>query len=152
MALGFATILAPERISLTIAMDYDKLSAGEENMQSLERVLLQDLSLSLQVPRHRLLVSRIRPAPTPTPRQRALAGDSTCYVVVELCVQAGAFMEPPAQQIAEVCPVYTGCSACTARVGVCVQRVLMCVYSACIARDGVRAGRDALAANKAHEV
>jgi len=97
-------------------------------------------------------VSRIRPAPTPTPRQRALAGDSTCYVVVELCVQAGAFMEPPAQQIAEVCPVCTGCSACTARVGVRVQRVLVCVYSACIARDGVRAGRDALAANKAHEV
>jgi hypothetical protein len=113
MALGFATILAPERISLTIAMDFDKLSAGEENMQSLERVLLQDLSLSLQVPRHRLLVSRIRPAPTPNPRQRDLAGESTRCVVVELCVEAGAFMEPTAQQIAEVCPVCTDYSACT---------------------------------------
>ena len=103
MALGPGCILEPELVSLTIAMDFDQLSASEENMQSLERVLIQDLCVSLRVPRHRMGVSRVRPAPLPTPRQPTLTGSAnTSCVVVELCIEPGTLMEPTAQQVAEV--------------------------------------------------
>ena len=104
MALGPGSILVPELVSLTIAMDFDQLSASEENMQSLERVLIQDLCVSLRAPRHRMRVSRVRPAPHPTPHQPALTGSANAsWVIVELSVEPGTLMEPTAQQIAEVC-------------------------------------------------
>ena len=104
MALGPGCILVPERVSLTVAIDFDQLSANEENMQSFERVLIQDLCISLRVPRHRISVSRVRPAPLPTPHQHAVPGSaSTSCVVVELCVETGTLVEPTARQIAEVC-------------------------------------------------
>ena len=60
--------------------------------------------MSLRAPRHRMRVSRVRPAPHPTPHQPALTGSANAsWVIVELSVEPGTLMEPTAQQIAEVC-------------------------------------------------